>query len=205
MKKVLITITILCTIFLAGCSNESFLPNDLEELYDVFLSDEFNNVTISNTDYNSLGVASTGTTIKVDGENYHMIFSREDECYYSITEDKSTKYTSEDGEWKLSTPTNVVIDSLAMKRLFYDIIPSSIDLEDFSKEDNKWIYEITTDNIFNIKIKTYTVNFLTDYIEVCITEQTTTTGDNVTVTNLNIKDTKISNFGTTKVLLPELE
>ncbi len=203
MKKILTIIGITSLLVLTACSSKTNTPNNIEDLYDLFLSDDFNNVTISNTDYNNIGVASTGKTIKVDGENYHIVVSRDEDYYYSISDSKSTKYTQEDGEWKSSTPSNVEVDKLAMNILLYDIIPSSIDIEDFIKEDGNWIYESITNNTFNTKVKTYILSFTDEYVELKISEETTTS-DNV-ITTLNIKDTKIYNFGNTKVLLPEIE
>lgn len=204
MKKILMIITMVCIVVLTACSSKYNTPSNLEDFYDLFLSDEFDNVTIAYTNYNNVGVASTGDTIKVDGENYQIIVSRDEEYYYNITEDKSVKYTEVDGVWMISSINNVVVDSMAMDSLLYGIIPSSISCDDFEKESGTYFYYITTETIFNTKVKKYEITFTSDYVEVNITETITVAGEDSS-SIIKIQDIKISNFENTKVTIPEID
>lgn len=204
MKKILAIASLTIIVCLTGCDSTTDTPKDLQELYEVFYSDDFDNVTIAITNYSSVGTATAGKITKVDGDKYHIIESRDEEYYLEYNSTNVSKYTLKDFEWEIKTSLASSID-MSMETLFLSIIPKSITLEDFSKNDtNSWVYENTVDNIFNTQTTVYDVIFTNDSIEVSIIE-IVTKNDDSTVTVNKIKDTKIYNFNQTKVDLPIIE
>lgn len=199
MKKRFLLV-VLVLFILVGCSSVNNTPVDLDEFYDLFASVDFDNVTIETTDYNNNVVSST-KTMKIDGDNFYELYVR-DETYYSVNGYDLTTYTAVGSNWFYETKEaeTFINRNLTMSSFFNNMLPN-VEVEDYDNNSNVYTYEKSTSTTFFETVIIYTITFNEDYIEIVNTQTIVNSdGDSTTET---IKKTKLNDFGTTKVELPE--
>lgn len=199
MKKRFLLV-VLVLFILVGCSSVNNTPVDLDEFYDLFDSVDFDNVTIETTDYNNNVVSST-KTMKIDGDNFYELYVR-DETYYSVNGYDLTTYTAVGSNWFYETKEaeTFINRNLTMSSFFNNMLPN-VEVEDYDNNSNVYTYEKSTSTTFFETVIIYTITFNEDYIEI-VNTQTIVNGDGDSTTE-TIKKTKLNDFGTTKVELPE--
>lgn len=209
MKKLLVLTTVLAaSTALTGCfSSSAAAPTNMEEFFALLTDENFDNVSVTATQYNP-GYANSTIEAKADGTNYWVKSEAEGmELYASIKGTTATIYMEvEEGVW-LYQSQELEEDDMDMDG---ELEEFGVTAEDFvQQEDGSWVYSYDEDYYSYSTRTTATVTFTDGEVFVVVTEATvtTTTTEGVETetvgTATKLFDLKMFDFGSTKVTLPD--